>query len=937
MNSVHVPTATYRLQFNPSFGFAGAHAILSYLRDLGISDVYASPIFQSRRGSPHGYDVVDPGQLNLELGTEDEFASLLDAVKQNEMAWVQDIVPNHMAYDGQNRMLMDVIENGPSSEYYGYFDIDWNHPYESIRGKVLAPFLGQFYSECLESGEIRLQYDESGLNIAYYGLRLPVKIESYNTVFPSDIRMIRRKLGSGHPDVIKLLGVLYTLKNLSSAEDSRERSDQVRFVKSMLWELSTTNADIQQWAEQNVARFNGQPGRPETFSALDQLLSEQLFRLSFWKVAAEEINYRRFFNINELISVRVEDERVFHGTHRLILKLVEERKIQGLRIDHIDGLYDPAGYLRAVREKARDQYLIVEKILALSEELPADWPIQGTTGYDFTNYVNGIFCDRSNEKRFSQIYSRFTGQKPYAELVTEKKRLIIGKYMAGDVDDLAHFLRNISSRDRYGSDITLYGLRRALVEVLTFFPVYRSYVSREIYSEADRGNIQETIRRSRDANPGLLHELNFIERFLLLNFEPHTTEEEKSQWIQFAMRFQQFTGPLMAKGFEDTTLYVYNRLLSLNEVGGDPGQFGISVGMFHAFNETRAARWPHTLNATATHDTKRGEDARARINVLSELPEEWEKAIRTWTRINQPARTFVKGKEVPDRNDEYFLYQTLVGSFPLSGGDDFLARLKSYIIKAVREAKVHTEWLRPDEAYEQAFTRYIDAILKPSESNPFLREFLPFVKKISFYGTLNTLSQTLIKIFSPGVPDFYQGSDLWNLSFVDPDNRRPVDFATRAKLLDLIRQKESRDPMNLAIDLLNVWEDGQIKLYLTYKALQLRRSRRALFFDGNYIPLKVAGKAREHVCAFARRRQNDWIVIAVPRLTTQLTRPGKSPVGASVWDTTDLLLPKDAPQNWVNIFTSEALDAKQAAANRHPLPLKAVFATFPFAALQPAE
>ncbi|MGH7848253.1 MAG: malto-oligosyltrehalose synthase, partial [Candidatus Binatia bacterium] len=723
-----------------------------------------------------------------------------------------------------------------------------------------------------------------------------------------------------------------------SVEDSRERSDQVRFVKSMLWELYTTNGDIEQWVDRNVARFNGRPGQPETFSAMDQLLSEQLFRLSFWKVAAEEINYRRFFNINELISVRVEDPRVLGDTHRLILRLSAERQIQGIRVDHIDGLYDPAAYLRTIRERAQDHYLIVEKILALSEELPADWPVQGTTGYDFTNYVNGIFCDSANEKRFSQIYSRFAGQKPYPELVSEKKRLIIGKYMAGDVDDLAHFLRNISSRDRYGSDITLYGLRRALVEVLTFFPVYRSYVCRDIYNEADRGNIQEALRRSKEANPGLLHELKFIERFLLLNFESHTTEDEKTQWIQFVMRFQQFTGPLMAKGFEDTTLYVYNRLLSLNEVGGDPGQFGINMARFHLFNETRARRWPHTLNATSTHDTKRGEDARARINVLSEIPEEWEKTIRAWTRINQSARTVVKGREVPDRNDEYFLYQTLVGSFPLSGsGDEFVARLKSYIIKAVREAKVHTEWLRPDEAYEEAFTGYIDAILKPSESNPFLREAFPFIKKISFYGMLNTLSQTFIKILAPGVPDFYQGTELWDLSFVDPDNRRPVDFASRARLLEEIRQKESQDPINLAIDLFNVWEDGRIKLYLTYKVLQVRRSHRALFLDGDYIPFKVAGSYREHACAFARHRQGEWLLTVVPRLTTQLVSPGKLPVGDSLWDTTHLLLPKGVPRKWTNIFTAELVESPEAGTDRLYLPLQAIFKSFPFAVLEPAN
>jgi (1->4)-alpha-D-glucan 1-alpha-D-glucosylmutase len=937
MDSVKVPTATYRLQFTPQFGFAAARAILPYLRDLGISHVYASPIFLARKGSLHGYDVVDPGRLNPELGTEEEFAALLDDLKRCEMQWIQDIVPNHMAYDGQNSMLMDVIENGPSSEYYGYFDIDWNHPYESIRGRVLAPFLGRFYSECLESGDIRLQYDEAGLSVTYFGLRLPLRIESYGTVFSSDVRSLRRKLGNRHPDVIKLLGVLYTLKSLSSVDDPRERSDQVRFVKSMLWELYTTNPDIQEWLDQNVAAFNGRPGRPETFSALDQLLSEQLFRLSFWKVAAEEINYRRFFNINELISVRIENEQVFENTHRLVLKMVEENKIQGLRIDHIDGLYDPAGYLRAVRERAKDAYVSVEKILAFGEQLPSDWPVQGTTGYEFTNYLNGIFCDRTNDRRMSQIYTRFAGpQKPYGELVTDKKRLIIGKYMAGDVDDLAHFLKNISSRDRYGSDITLYGLRRALVEVLTFFPVYRSYVSHEIYSEADREHIQEAVNRAKDANPGLIHELHFIERFLLLNFADHVTDDERRQWVQFVMRFQQFTGPLMAKGFEDTTLYVYNRLLALNEVGGDPGQFGFRMSEFHAFNENRGRRWPHTMNATSTHDTKRGEDARARLNVLSEMPDEWEKAVRSWTRINQHAKSVVKGKEVPDRNDEYFLYQTLVGSFPLlPDGMEFVDRLKAYMIKAVREAKVHTEWLRPDEAYEQAFMAYIDEIVKPVESNRFLNEFMLFVKTISYHGMLNSLSQSLLKIFSPGIPDFYQGTELWDLSFVDPDNRLPVDFAARAGLLKKMQEEESRGSLSLN-EMLAHWEDGRIKLYLTCKALQFRNSREELFFDGDYIPLKASGPFRRHVCAFARQKRSLWSVVLVPRFTTEIAAPGKPPAGSDVWGVTTVLFPENAPERWVNVLTGEHVEALRAGRAKQA-PAEKIFQSFPAAVLEPAS
>lgn len=939
MTDLKTPTATYRLQFHSAFGFRDVEALLPYLHELGITDLYASPIFQARKGSLHGYDVVDPGRLNPELGTEEDFRAVSDKLERYGMSWIQDIVPNHMAYDGQNTMLMDVVENGTNSEYHAFFDIEWNHPYEGMRGKILAPFLAQFYSDCLEKDEIRLQYGPTGLGFHYCDLRLPLRIESYNSVFGAAFGALRRKLGGSHPDFIKLLGVFYTLKNLPSGEDHGERSDQVRFLKGMLWELYKTNEEIRQWMDQAVSKFNGEAGRPETFSALDRLHSEQLFRLSFWKMAAEEINYRRFFNINELISLRMEDTEVFQQTHRFIFKLIDENRIHGLRIDHIDGLYDPALYLRTTRQRAGNVYIAVEKILGFQEEIPADWPIQGTTGYDFLNRLNGIFCDRRNEKRFDQIYTRFAGpQKEYAELVSEKKRLIIGKYMAGDVDSLAHLLKSISSRDRYGSDITLYGLRRALVEVLTFFPVYRSYVSPEAYSEPDRKHIRETVRKAELANPGLFHELDFIGRFLLLDFWAGTPEDEKQQWIHFVMRFQQFTGPLVAKGFEDTTFYVYNRLLSLNEVGGDPERFGSRVEEFHEFNENRARRFPHTMNATCTHDTKRGEDIRARINVLSEIPEEWERAIRGWSKINREKKGSIQGQEVPDRNDEYFLYQVLVGGFLLDTTlhDSFLERTKNYMIKAVREAKVHTAWLKPDLAYEEAFLSFIEEILKPVEANPFLNEFVPFARKITYYGMLNSLSQVLLKILSPGVPDFYQGTELWDLNFVDPDNRRPVDFRQRAEGLQELKRREGEDPAALIRELLSGWQDGRIKLYTIYKALNFRRSHKELFQGGAYLPLNASGKARENVCAFARRNEHNWALGAAPRLITRLVAPEKLPLGKEVWEENALGLPPDAPRRWLNVFTGEELEISTMG-KRNELPLENVFRRFPVALLTASE
>ncbi|MGH7766988.1 MAG: malto-oligosyltrehalose synthase [Candidatus Binatia bacterium] len=930
-----IPSATYRLQFNKAFSFADAKSVVGYLNDLGISDIYAAPIFQARAGSTHGYDVVDPNRLNPELGTPEEFDALIAAARAAGIGWLQDIVPNHMAYDGENRMLMNILENGRASPFADFFDIDWDSPYESIKGKVLAPFLGSFYGDALENGEIRLNYDERGLSVSYYNLRFPLNIESYSSVFHHGLGALRRKLGGENPEYVKLLGVLYALKNLPPKEEAKERTDQINFVKRMLWELYTTSGEIKEFIDGHVGRLNGQKGNPESFNALDQLLAEQLFRLSFWKVATEEINYRRFFNVNELISVRIEDEQVFRETHALVFKLVREGKIGGLRVDHIDGLYDPATYLQRVRREIGDRYLAVEKILGLDEPLPDSWPIEGTTGYDFLNYLNGIFCDKKNEQTLSEIYRRFAGfQTPYLDLVSEKKRLIIGKHMAGDVDALAHLMKRLSSRDRYASDITLYGLKRGLVEVLAFFPVYRTYVNYQDYGDEDRFRLQEALNRAKEHNRGLLLELSFIERFLLLQSGRPLPAEEKNQWVHFIMRFQQLTGPLMAKGFEDTALYIYNRLVSLNEVGGDPGRFGVSLETFHRLNSLRQRYWPHAMNATATHDTKRGEDVRARINVLSELPKEWEKKISRWTRLN-PKTSVNGGGEAPDRNDEYFLYQTLAGSFPLDGAvHGYRERLKAYMIKAVREAKVHTEWLKPDAAYEDAFVAFAEEFLQAEPPTRFLSDFLPFVEKVAFYGMLNSLSQTILKIAAPGVADFYQGTELWDLSFVDPDNRRPVDFARRARLLEEIKRRERDDRGALIGDLLKHWNDGRIKLYTIYKGLNFRRAQKDLFHSGEYHPVEASGKPQEHVCAFLRRKDDAWALTAAPRLVTRLTEADAAPLGEGVWGKSVLELPAAAPDRWLNIFTGEELEASSTDGKKH-LDVAEVFKTFPVAILSP--
>jgi len=931
---IRVPIATYRVQSNPSFTFGDAQGIVPYLSELGISDIYASPVFKARTGSTHGYDVVDMNKLNPELGGMEGFEELIKKVRDHGLGWLQDIIPNHMAYAYGNRMLMDVLENGRSSLYYDFFDIDWDHPYEGIRGRLLAPFLGRFFGEALENGEIQLEYDHNGLAVKYHALRLPLKVESYVSVLTHHLERLENRLGEDNPDFIKLLGILYVLKSLPSGKGVHARYDQIRFAKRILWELYTKNGEIKRYLDENIRTFCGEKGNPESFNLLDNLLSEQFFRLSFWKVATEEINYRRFFNINELISLRMENEEVFNHTHSLIFKLIAQRKITGLRIDHIDGLYDPTGYLAKVREKARDLYIAVEKILDLKEELPSYWPVQGTTGYDFLNYINGVFCRRKHQGAFNRIYSQFTGLRAsYSDLVADKKRLIMGKHMAADVDNLALLMKKISGRYRHGGDITLYGLKRTLVEVMAQFPVYRTYAAYDTFSEGDQLYLKDAIGKAAQSNPGLLNELAFIERFLLLHFDDYITDEEKKGWVNFVMRFQQFTGPLMAKGFEDTVLYVYNRLLSLNEVGGSPDKFGISLVEFHEFNKNRASLWPHTLNATSTHDTKRGEDVRARINVLSEIPGEWNRHVQRWSKLNRGKKRKINNIPVPEGNDEYFLYQTIIGALPFDEREypAFIERLKGYLVKSVREAKVHTAWLKPDTNYEDAFIAFVEEILTPSEQNQFLREFLPFQKKIAYYGMFSSLSQTLIKITSPGIPDFYQGNELWDLNLVDPDNRRPVDFKTRRLFLLDIKERVGQDILQLIDGLLSNKEDGKIKLFVTYRALQARREHRPVFQDGRYIPLKVSGRLKDHIIAFARNHEEHWAITIAPRFFTCLIDKGGTPVGQDIWGDTFIVLPQRLPSLWRDAMSDQVVEGEKG------LPVWEVLKYFPVALLMSEE
>jgi (1->4)-alpha-D-glucan 1-alpha-D-glucosylmutase len=905
------PLATYRLQFNPDFGFAAAKGMMDYLAALGVSTVYASPIFKARRGSAHGYDVTDPNQLNPELGTAETFDALVETVRQHGMTWLQDFVPNHMAYDSRNRMLMDVFEKGSGSPYYTFFDILWDHLRENLRGKVIAPFLGKPYGETLESGELSLQYGNGNFSVKYYESVYPLRIESYATVISHQLNELKERLGADDPDFIKLFGIVVVLTNLADdpQSDPLARTAQMLLARDALWTMYHENPAVRDFVDRRVQEFNGD------VNLLDAMLAQQWFQFTYWRVATKEINYQRFFNINELISLRMEDERVFDYVHRLALGLLNEGKIHGLRIDHVDGLYNPTEYVERLRRRAPGAYLVVEKILELSEQLPGLWRVEGTTGYDFMNYVNELFVDQTNEPRFQHIYQTFSGETlEYDELLYEKKKLIIERHLTGDLDNLTSLLKTISTTTRDAIDLAWETLMQAISEAAAVFPVYRTYINGDgEVSEQERRHIAEAIEKAKVRNLTLDRALDFLHQVLLLDYPEHLADNHKKLWLDFVMRFQQFTSPLMAKGLEDTAFYVFNRLVSLNEVGGNPGRFGMSVDDFHAAIGRRARSFPHTMNATATHDTKRGEDMRARINVLSEMPDEWQRLIELWHEMNAPLKRTVQDEEVPSRNREYFLYQTLIGVWPFDEAErgPLAERLKQYMLKAAREAKMHTFWLDNNTEYEEALLDFTEKLLTAAPE--FLASFTAFQKRVAHYGVFNSLAQTLIKLTAPGVPDLYQGTELWDLSLVDPDNRRAVDYEQRRRLLDEMEAASRLNVATLIDELLASRADGRIKLFVIHATLRARREYRELFEQGDYLPLPVTGKQAAHVVAFARRQGERLAVTIAPRLLVSLVGEDALPLG-EVWDDAAVELPEGAPGTWRNVFTDESLSGTKRIA-----------------------
>ncbi|HST54029.1 MAG TPA: malto-oligosyltrehalose synthase [Pyrinomonadaceae bacterium] len=961
-----IPVSTYRLQFNSDFTFDAARALVEYLCELGVTDCYSSPILKARRGSVHGYDIVDHSEVNPELGGEKRFVELARALRERDMGVVVDVVPNHMCIAAsENLWWQDVLENGPSSQFARHFDVDWNPPNPSLRDRVLLPILGEQFGRVLESQELRVSYRDGAFYVNYWETQLPVAPSTSALILRLALEGVRARLEESHTHALELESIITALSHLPprteiDAAALRERRREKEVVKRRLSSLVKESNEVRATLYDALQRINGEKGRPDSFDLLERLIGEQGYRLSFWRVASDEINYRRFFDINELAAVRVEERPVFTAVHEVVLRLVRRGLVTGLRVDHVDGLLDPFKYLTdlqreaaaAARRKRKDArrdeadsarveaaeggdarveageeerrlpfYVVVEKILGHDELLRREWPVQGTTGYEFMNLLNGVFVDTSNAQAFRELYSEFTGAfVKFSDLLYECKRLILKAAMSSELHVLARRLSRIAEQHRYTRDFTLNSLHHALTEVIACFPVYRSYIRRTQTSVSpdDRLNINAALRAARQRNPAQDPSIfDFIGSLLLLKDPRGLNAQQRAERRDFALRFQQLTSPVTAKGLEDTAFYRFYPLASLNEVGGEPAIFGVTAERFHRRNGDRQEAWPHSLSATATHDTKRGEDTRARLNVLSEIPEEWNRAVHRWREMNRPKKSRIEGAEAPDANEEYLFYQTLVGTWPLLPMSDeehagYVTRIQEYTIKALKEAKLHTSWINTNENYERAARDFAAAVLDRDANGAFVGDFAEFQTLTARAGVLNSLSQTLLKTASPGVPDFFQGTELWAFTLVDPDNRRPVDYELRRAHLASLREADDGDATGFVRRLLERPEDGRIKMYVASRALGFRREHAELFSQGTYAPLGISGRRAENVIAFAREHEGRVAFAVAARFFTRLGthRSGALSLGRDVWGDTALELGVLPRGRFRDIFTGREFDAR---------------------------
>lgn len=937
-----IPRATYRLQFTKDFGFGHAADLAPYIAGLGISHVYASPYLKARPGSLHGYDIVDHTALNPELGTPDDFARMVSAFRRHGLGQILDFVPNHMGVGGSdNPWWLDVLEWGQDSEFAGWFDIDWDPDRRYLQGKVLVPFLGDQYGAVLESGALRLKFspEEGSFAVwAYDSHELPVCPLHYAQI-----------LGDRHPD-LERLGDAFA--NVYSARPHlRRRADS---LKAELAACFRNNPDVAAAVNASVERYNGTPELFETWSRLDALIAEQNWRAAHFRVAADDINYRRFFNINDLAGIRMELPDLFNHAHALVFELLDDGVLDGIRLDHIDGLLDPRAYCVTLREKAgRPFYLLVEKILAPHEALRPEWGVDGTTGYEFTNLATGLLIDPAGEEPLTRFYESFTGNTtPFADIVRTSKLQIMENEMASELNVLARDAARVARTNPRTADFTNNVLHRALRQIIACFPVYRTYIDGGVPADADRRDIDWAVAHARRVDAALDPSVfDFLHQLMTCDLVARPRSGfGRVAVLRVAMRVQQYSGPVMAKGLEDTAFYRYNRMLALNEVGGHPDQFNVSLAAFHRANADRARRTPHTMLATSTHDTKRGEDTRARLAVLSELAEDWATQVSTWSRLLRAGHSGSSLDAPPDRDDEYVFYQLLLGAWPaaLSTGQlpeaaaaaEFCTRIEGAMTKSMREAKRLTTWAAPDMTYEDAVIAFIRHALDVTRTNPFLDSFLTFQARIAPLGIRNSLVQAALKLTVPGVPDFYQGTELWDFSMVDPDNRRPVDYPARQALLAKAAGKSGVRKVGKSSDwdgdktgaltperiqdALRDWHDGRIKLLLTHALLRLRAAKPELFLHGSYADLAASGPAASRLCAFTRQHGDDLLVVAASLFPARDSGP-------NVWtDSAVELLPGTDAKRWRNVLDGSEIQVQGTA-----LGAATLFAHLPVAVLIP--
>ena len=949
---MRIPTATYRLQFNANFGFDAGRRAVAYLATLGVSDVYSSPISTARAGSEHGYDVVSHERVNPELGGEEAFRAMSLELRRREMGILLDVVPNHMCVaDDANHRWLDVLENGPAAASARFFDIDWRPPKPELAGRVLLPILPDQFGRVVVDGQFAPEYGQDGFALRYGGRRLPLAPKSWLRLLGPALSKLRTQLGDVHADVLELESVVRALDRLPARTETKpdrllERQHELPIVKNRLGALYQRNAEFRVVLEEILERVRGRKGEPSSLEELAALLSDQAYRLSFWRVALHEINYRRFFDVNDLAAIRVEDPDVFAAVHAVPLRLAKEGVITGLRIDHVDGLYDPLHYLRQLQEswqaetaESTGAYVVVEKILAREERLPPEWPVAGTTGYEFMNLVTGVLVDVPHVWRLHRLTERLGGEdQTFSDIIYECKKLILETTLVAELSVLARRLDRISEQHMFTRDFTRLSLQDALAEVIACFPVYRTYVrpDQATVGGSDRDVIERALRDARRRNP-VTHEtvFDFIGEVLLLEVPEGIGDDQRRERRDFVMKFQQVTGPVMAKGLEDTAFYRYFPLAALEEVGGHPESMGTSLAQFHRKMLERAEQSPNALSATDTHDAKRSEDARARLSVLSEISQEWEKSVDHFRRLNRALRAQLAGLAAPDEQDEYLFYQTVLGIWP-PGGDalppDLAERVSSYMIKAIHEAKRHSSWINPSRPYDEAVAAFVAAALDPRQSRAFIDALGALRRRIELPGLWNSLAQTVLKIAAPGVPDFYQGSESWSFYLVDPDNRRPIEFDERQRVLGEVLQSFEQAPTGTLDTLLCQPHDGRIKMLVTTIALRLRRQLGDLFGKGKYVPLDAVGQRTKQIVAFMRQTESQAVVVVTGRFFTQLGDRASLPTG-SAWDDTAVIVPPDWHGRSVrDVFTRETF--RLTGSDGAAIELSRAFAHLPVAMLE---